>query len=146
MLNKNNNVIIMIEAVDSSKGAHTNTQTYADALRKESGCAPLPLVSEFVTWDEIKDRIVNTNNTKLKACYSDSHKHKIDVLLEENGELIGDVMYELKEQYQPIGLLNMHGIESLFDLYARYIQLEDLPINTDESEIPGNNSDMEDYY
>jgi hypothetical protein len=139
MLNKNNH---QYHTMDGT------SHTYADIVKKENPTEYEVTEGSFVKWDIIAhdiNRVHCNDNKNLTPNFA----VKMDLLLDENGQSLQDMIHELQEYYSFKGFLNSKqyvDCVALAEIIARNIHIEEPPVATDESDITGIGSDCEEYY
>lgn len=125
--------------------------TYAQALQKETQVASnVKLDDDYTSWDDIQSHIHNhckRRNANGKSVAQEKQRYaKLDMILDENGTYLMEVMASIREAWAIQGYLNADGMKSFANIVARYIDLEEIPSSQDEHDhVCGAISDADDY-
>lgn len=124
----------------------TPTQnTYAQVVKKATHePVQVELDDDYMRWNDVVPHISELMNMKERRMVKHDQT-KMDVILDENGAYLTDIMSGIREAWGMQGFLNKDGIKSFAKIIAKYIDLEDMPVSQDEIDNLGGYSDMDDY-
>ena len=119
--------------------------SYADIVKTEQVNTPVDVGDEFSTWPDVLPAV--HKELFLRRMWSKQFDPmfapKMEVIIEENGQMLCDVMNELKEYYDMQGFLDTCNVESFAKAIQRHVTLEE-PESQEENDAD-NLSDLEEF-
>lgn len=128
-----------------------NCHTYAQVLKKETHeLTEVNVDEEYTSWNDIVPIVSEymfAKDVDVPSKLKSQRKYhtKLDVILDENGTLINDIMNNIREVWGLQGFMNKDGTKSFANIVSKYIEVEEIALYQDDIENTQLFSDTEEY-